>query len=250
MQGKMRHDLYQELFRVENQHWWHLHKRLVIHQFIEKYVTRGRVLDVGAGTGKILSELKLKGWQVIGVDGEKEAIFFSKKRDVPVKLVDLEKGKLLFKRNHFDLVLVLDILEHLKDDGGILKEIKRVIKVNGLVLITVPAYCWLFSYWDKMLGHQRRYSKTLLEKKLKKAGLEVIYLGYFFSLFLFPALLVRLVKTFLGNKKHQVSDFQTTPFRSISLPIIKVYGKIERELLHFLKLPFGLSILCVAQKAE
>ncbi|MFH2062025.1 MAG: methyltransferase domain-containing protein, partial [Candidatus Beckwithbacteria bacterium] len=71
----MRQDLNKELFNVENNHWWHQHKRKLVHQLIQKYVSKpGVVLDVGAGTGKLLEELKLNGWQVSGVDGAIEAV--------------------------------------------------------------------------------------------------------------------------------------------------------------------------------
>lgn len=248
MKSKMRRDLYKELFEVENKHWWHLHKQAVVYKFIERYSAKGRVLDVGAGTGKILSDLKRKKWQVFGIDGEKEALFWAKKRGIKLKFLDLEKERLPFKDNYFDLVLSLDTLEHLKNEGGPLKEIKRVLKPKGIVLITVPAYCWLFSYWDKMLGHKRRYNLKLLKSGVEEVGLRIEYLGYFFCLFLLPALGVRIVKRLSGDKTQQISDFQTTPLPLISLPIIKLYSRIEKWFLRFARLPFGLSILCVARR--
>ena len=242
----MRQDLYQELFEVENNHWWHQHKRKLVHQLISEYLGRpGKVLDVGAGTGKILSELKNKGWQIKGVDGEKEAVRWAKKRGVVIKQHDLTK-KLPFKNNSFDLVVSLDVLEHVKDDVGLLKEMRRVVKPQGIILITVPAYQWLYSYWDKMLGHFKRYSRGDLEKLSLQVKLKPVFVSFYSSFFLIPAMLVRLLKS--KSKKQEVSDFQTTPLAFISVPVLSILGIIERLLIRFIKLPFGMSLVCVFQK--
>ena len=243
---KMRQDLYQELFEVENNHWWHQHKRKLVHQLISKYLGRpGKVLDVGAGTGKILSELKNKGWQIKGVDGEKEAVRWAKKRGVIIKQHDLTK-KLPFKDTSFDLVVSLDVLEHIKDDQKLMQEMKRVVKPGGLIVVTVPAYQWLYSYWDKMLGHFRRYLKGDLEKLCLKVKLKLVFISYYSSFFLLPAMLVRLVKS--KDKNQTASDFQTTPLAFISVPVLSILGIIESLLIRFIKFPFGMSLVCVFQK--
>jgi SAM-dependent methyltransferase len=246
MKGKMKPGLYQELFQVENQHWWHEHKRKLAHFLIQKYARKGRVLDLGAGTGKMLQELEDKGWQTEGLEGEKEAIEWSKKRGVKLRLFDLNKPRLPFKTNSFALAMALDTLEHLSNDLALLKEMKRLAKPQGLILITVPAYPWLFSYWDRMLGHQRRYSRKSVVNLIKKSGLKIEFLSYFSSFWLLPAVLVRVTKSFLSRKP--VSDFQTTPFPSFSLPIIKLLSRVERIILSWTRLPAGLSIVCLARK--
>ena len=242
----MRQDLYKELFEVENDHWWHKHKRKLVHQLISKYVNRpGKVLDVGAGTGKVLSELKLTGWQVEGVDGEKEAVRWAKKRGVVIKKHDLVK-KLPFKDNSFDLVVSLDVLEHIKDDKKLLKEMKRVVKPKGIILVTVPAYQWLYSYWDKMLSHFRRYSKRDLRKLGNQVKLTMTFISYYSSFYLLPAVLVRKIKA--SKPKQAMSDFQTTPLPLVSIPLLTFFGMIERLLIKMTRLPFGMSLVCVFQK--
>jgi len=241
----MRKDLYQELFEIENNHWWHKHKQAVIHQFVYKYANKGRVLDIGAGTGKMLSDLKAKGWEVSGIDREQEAIKWSKKRGIKLKLADIEK-KLPFKKNSFDLILALDVLEHLDKDKNCVKEMNRVLEQNGLIIITVPVYQRLFDYWDKMLGHRRRYSKNSLRKIIKTNEFKIEFLSYFSMFILIPSVLVRLIKKLFN--KTQISDFQTTPLSFISVPILNFLNKIERMLLLFTSLPLGLSLICVIRK--
>lgn len=245
---EMRKDLYKELYEVENQHWWHHHKRAIVHQLIERFASKGMVLDVGAGTGKTLAELKTKGWLAVGLDSEQEAVEWSKKRGIKVRRCDLETEKFPFRSNQFELVLALDVLEHIGDEKEVLSEIRRVLKPKGIVIITVPAYQRLFNYWDKMLGHQRRYTVKLLKKRLQKAGFKISYLSYFCLLFLPLAILVRFIKRLSGKKTQTISDFQTTPLAPISIPLLKLYAKIELLLLQYLSLPFGLSIVGVFER--
>lgn len=242
----MRQDLYEELYLVENNHWWHRHKRKLVHQLVSKYVSRkGKVLDVGAGTGKLLSELKEKGWQVDGVDGAKEAVVQSKRRGIRINQQNLTK-RLKFTANSFDLVTCLDVLEHLEDDQALLNEMKRVVKPNGIILVTVPAYQWLYSYWDKMLNHFRRYSERDLIILGKKTQLRLVFISFFSSFFLLPAIVVRKLKS--GSKKQEVSDFQTTPLAFISVPILNILAGVERLLIKYFRLPFGMSLVCVFRK--
>ena len=242
----MRQDLYQELYTVENDHWWHQHKRNVVKQFINQFARKGKVLDIGSGTGKILEELKNNGWQVYGVDGEKEAIVWSQKRGINCQLLDVTKEKLPFADNYFDLVLALDFLEHIPDEHSVIDEIKRVVKRGGVLIITVPAYQQLFSYWDKMLGHQRRYNKKSLNHLFSEQKLQVIFCSYYFSLLLFPAVLTRFLKQ--RNKKTNKSDFKEVPLKPIILPLISLYTLLEKQMLKIIALPFGLSLICVTQK--
>src|SRR4030042_2375692 len=211
MKGKMRHDLYAELYQIEDHHWWHQHKRLVVKQFIDKFAKKGKALDVGAGTGKMLAELSDDGWDTLGLDGERNAVKWSHRRGMVVKQIDLETDKFPFPDNYFEAVLALDVLEHLRNESFVLTEIRRVLKPKGIVIITVPAYQWLFNYWDKMLGHQRRYSINNFKRKIKEHTFQVVYISYFCALFLPPAILVRLFKQLFGEKRKAVSDFQTTP---------------------------------------
>src|SRR3989344_5206758 len=236
--GRMRTDLYPELFRVEDKHWWHIHKRQVVWHFIHRLKRDpGTVLDIGAGMGKILAELKLHGWQVNGVDSEPQAISLARRRGIKLALADLNQP-LPFTPNRFDLVLCLDTLEHLKNDRQMILEITRVTKPKGLIIISVPAYPWLFSYWDKILGHQRRYSWTTL-KKLISTALKIEYFGFYGFFWLPPAILIRWFK---AKSIQPRSDFLTTPLPWLSLPLLRWLSWVEQQLLKVIQLPWGLSL--------
>lgn len=244
--GIMRKDLYAELFEVENNHWWHQHKRLVCHQILNRFIPRaGKLLDIGTGTGKMLSELKQAGWQVFGVDIEKKAQQESAKRGIYIKTADVSKKPLPFPNSTFDLVTALDLLEHIPNDQFCLREMKRVLKPQGIILISVPAYQQLFSYWDKMVGHYRRYSTKSLKQLCAQTKLKIIYLSYYFSFLLLPALMIRIIKKIL--KLEKTSDFQTNPLPKLLTPFIIILSKIEQSLLRYSRLPFGLSLIGVVK---
>lgn len=242
----MRSDLYQELSWVEDNHWWHIHKRKIVKELIGKYGKGKRVLDIGAGTGKLLAELKESGFQVWGVDSDQRAIKWSKKRNIKILKVDLSKDKLPFKKNHFDLVIGLDILEHLKEPEKILGEIKRVLAQKGKIIVTVPAYLSLFSYWDRMLGHERRYSKKMLSDLFIKGGFKIRWISFFNIFILLPSILVRLFK----SKTNQVeeSDFKIGEGKSLITRGLNVLNLLERLWLKKFSLPFGLSLVIVGEK--
>jgi SAM-dependent methyltransferase len=243
MNGLMRSDLYAELYQVENTHWWHLHKRKLIHKLIKNFAKKGSVLDIGSGTGKILEELKKQKWDIAGIDAEKEAKIWSEKRGIPTQLVDINKQPLPYKNHYFDLVLCLDLLEHVRQDQKIIDKISKILKPNGTLIVSVPAYPSLFSYWDKMLGHYRRYSKKQLTSLFNQTDWELKFISHAFMLNLLPVILVRQFKK--HNKNQSVSDFQTTPLKFISQPLLKLNASFEEFCIPNISLPFGLSIVAV-----
>lgn len=242
----MRSDLYAELYEAEENHWWHRHKRAIAKQILEELKpSQGKVLDVGAGGGKLLSELQKKGWQSSGVDLEPKAKLQSQKRNINIQIADATK-KIPFRTDYFDAVFAVDSLEHMENDWRALEEIKRVTKSGGVIYLSVPAYPALFSYWDKMLGHYRRYSREKLELLVTSTGLKIERLTFYLSFLLLPAMIVRQIKRLLNQNK--VSDFQTMFFPWLVKPMLKLLTQAELVLLKKVNLPFGLSLICVCRK--
>ena len=243
-QGVMRQDLYLELYRVEDQHWWHRQKRRVIHDLIKRYCPEpGRVLDVGCGAGKFLLELQQLGWQTDGID---TVLAQSHKRGLTIQPADLQTQPLPYSKNYFSLVVCLDTLEHMSDDQRLVKEMARVTKTKGIIIISVPAYQWLFSYWDKILGHFRRYNQKTLRRAIAKDQLKIKFISYYFSFLLLPAMFVRLVKVVTRQKRQ--SDFATDPLPVFTHSMVSFLGGLELLWLKRFKIPFGLSLVGVFQK--
>lgn len=241
----MRKDLYKDLYSLEGQHWWHISKRRVVTSCIQYYLKKrdAKILDVGCGTGKNLEQLKKFG-KVYGLDGSSEAIKFCKKRG----LENLELGKaedMPFQQNSFDLITLLDVLEH-TDDNKTLQEVYRILKKDGLLILTVPALSWLWSEWDKILNHRRRYNKYGIISLLNKNKFNVIKATYLYSFLVFPALIIRKMKQSLFRKKEYSSDFQLS--NPLLNRIMGYVSNIEFKLAKKITIPIGTTILVIAKK--
>src|SRR3954467_14600791 len=147
----MKEHTYPIMFRVEQSHWWYTGRRRILASFLEEIcrpVTgrRPRILDVGCGTGANLEMLSQFG-DAEGVDVSQDALAFCRERG----LANVHLGaaeKLPYEDESFDLVTALDVVEHLDDDVGGLKEMRRVLKPQGRALLFVPAFMFLWGVQD------------------------------------------------------------------------------------------------------
>lgn len=240
----MKKYLYNDLYNLEERHWWHINKRELSAQILTKFLLKKnlKLLDVGCGTGKNMEFFKFLG-QVWGVDHSEEALRFCHKRG----LEKIKKGlaeDLPFKKGFFDLLTMFDVLEH-TDDEKAMKEVTRVLKDKGFFLITVPAFNWLWSQWDIALHHKRRYSKKNLINLLEKYDFKIMKISYVYSFLILPILFIRLLKSII-YKKIYPSDFKLSNkfLNSFMLSI----AKLESKLLLKSGVPIGTSIICLAKR--
>lgn len=195
------------------------------------------ILNIGSGTGSDIIEINRYG-KVTVLDINKNALDL-----IPDDLVEnkilADACNIPLKDKSFDLVLALDVLEHIKDDYKVISEIKRILKNNGRFIFTVPAYNFLFSSHDSYLNHFRRYDKKTLKnllKPLKKLELS----NWFFVLFL-PAAFIRLIHK---NKKYKPQKIG----RSVDFLGNKIL-KIENFLFKKgIRYPWGLSFYGIYEK--
>jgi len=142
-----------------------------------------------------------------------------------------------------DAVLLLDVIEHLDDDVAALETARRALRPGGLLVITVPAYRWLWSGHDVALGHRRRYTTRGLSRVVERAGLSVVHASYFNTL-LFPAVaLTRAWKRLMGDASHDLHR----PAPAINRWLERVFA-LERHVVPRVALPFGASLLLVARR--
>lgn len=237
--------LYQDLYLLEEKHWWHLAKRRMVQDLIKTYnrVLHPKILDVGCGTGKNMESFGNLG-EVWGIDKSKEAISFCRKRGLEnVRLSSADNTK--FPDNFFDIITILDVLEH-TDDNKALKEGHRILKEGGLLILTVPAFTWLWSKWDEILHHKRRYDRNHLVNTLKNHNFSIIYVTYLYSFLVLPVLIIRQIKQKLFRKKKYPSDFNLS--NKILNKVINLMSKIEFKIAQKISLPLGTTILVVAKK--
>ena len=142
----------------------------------------------------------------------------------------------------FDLVALLDVVEHLDDPASALRHTGEILSPGGKVLITVPAYQWMWSVHDLEMHHKRRYTGRSLRGLLDRTGFEVEFSTYFNSLLFLPAVVARKLGTLLSVKANPGYGI---PPRPVNKVLSNVLGA-EAEFLKFARLPFGLSILAVA----
>ncbi len=240
----MRKDLYADLVNLEDKHWWHISKRRIVTEFIRIYAKSKKLnlLDIGCGTGRNLDQFRKFG-HTFGLDSSKDAINICKKRGlINTTLGKAEKTP--YKNNFFDIITILDVLEHTNDDKSI-KEIRRILKKGGLLIGTVPAFDWLWSKWDEILHHKRRYTAERLDKLLSNHKFNIIKISYMYAFLVIPIFLIRTIKSFFFRQYYS-SDFKLSlPFID---PILEKLAHIEFFIIKKTYLPFGLSIIFVAKK--
>lgn len=242
----MRKDLYQDLYNLENSHWWHVSKRRAVFKMIKKYsyVSKPKILDVGCGTGRSLEEFKKIG-TVFGLDNSSEALKYCKKRGLKNLILGSAEETHL-QSGYFDVITLLDVLEH-TDDVKTLKEMQRILKKNGIIIITVPAFNCLWSKWDQILQHKRRYTINSLRKQLLLNNLTPVKMTYLFSFLVSPSWLIRQIKQ-LFLKDFYPSDFKlSNPLFNF---LLNSLSKLEFFIAENFFVPFGTSVLTIAKKNE
>ena len=246
---EMMEHTYPILFDVEQSHWWYIGRRRIIEGFIAdicRRVTdrRPRILDVGCGTGANLIMLSKHG-DAEGVDVSEDALAFCRERGLDK--VRLGAGEELpYEDATFDLVTAFDVIEHMDDDLAGLREMRRVLRPGGRVLLFVPTFMFLWGVQDEVSNHRRRYRLPQLQRVLEQAGFEIERMTYANITFFLPILLVR--------KLMRLTGIKTASENNINVPALNgVFGRVlsaESWILRYLNLPFGVSGLCVAKKTE
>lgn len=243
---EMMEHTYPILFRVEQSHWWHIGRRKIIASFVQE-ICRGvtdrrpRILDVGCGTGANLLMLSKYG-DAEGVDISEDALAFC--RDRGLDKVRLGAGEELpYEDASFDLVTALDVVEHMDDDLAGLREMRRVLRPGGRVLLFVPAFMFLWGLQDDVSHHRRRYRLSQLRRVLEEAGFEIERTTYANITFFLPILLIRQLMRVTGIKAESENNINVSAFNGV---LGKLFGA-ETWFLRYVNLPFGVSGICVAR---
>ncbi len=244
-------NLCESLFEMEKKHFWHAGRKEIIWKmlnlFTKKKINNLKMIEFGCGNGNILHYLKTKGLDMEGADASLPALNFCKKRvDVPLYQIDPKKQTLPFLSESYDIAGLFDVLEHIEKDQELLNEIYRICKKRGKIIVTVPANKHIWSYFDILSGHKRRYSKNELALKLEKAGFKIEKIS-FYMFFLFPFMFLRKAGIFKNKNKqfNALLEIKTLPVvNDMLLSILK----LEKILLPKFSLPFGASLICIAKK--
>jgi SAM-dependent methyltransferase len=247
----MKKEFYAEYFKIEDKHWWFVGRRNIFLSVLDKYLPRPadgrerRVLDLGCGTGTMLKYLSRYG-RAQGVDMDEGAVQFCHERGV-YDVQQVGEMPLPFEDDTFDLVTALDVVEHIEDDRAALRELNRIIRPGGMLMISVPAYRFLWGAQDEISHHKRRYTAPEVRERMLEAGFKIRRLSYF-NTFLFPPIAgIRVLRPYKAGSASLKSDFTMTKPGPANSILGKVFA-LEAPLVQRTNLPFGVSILCLAYK--
>ena len=224
-------------------HWWFLGRRAVILAEMARRLPAGRarIAELGCGSGGMLEALSRFG-TAVGV--ETDAVLRARERGLDVRAgalpdtIPLEPGR-------WDAVCLFDVLEHVDDEAGALAACRRLLVPGGRLFVTVPAYAWLWSRHDELLGHRRRYTARGLRQVAERAGFTVERLTYFNTILAPPIMAVRMVRAALRRRGHDLD--RPAPWLNRALAAC---FSAEARLLRWTSPPFGISILLVARRAD
>lgn len=241
----------------EDRHWWFATRTRAILALLDKYVGPGKngrkVLDAGAGAGNMMHHLALYG-DVIGLEYNPKPIPIAQARGFDVR--QGSAAAIPFPDASFDLVALLDTVEHIPDETAVFSETYRVTKPGGSMIVTVPALMWLWSQNDVINLHQRRYSTPELRGKLQAAGWRLPFCSYNFTA-IFPLSAGVIVgRRWLGREpKMESPHFDDDAYQVEMEPaspwlntLLETVGRAEVALLQWMPLPIGTSIIALAQK--
>ncbi len=241
-------DEYRYMYEMEEYHWWFVSRRNFILKTIENFgLTAPKILDIGSGTGANLAALNKVG-KASGVDISEKAVEFCRKRGLSdVTLGPVED--LPHEESTFDIVTCLDVLEHVPDPVKVLREMRKVLKNDGKIVVTVPAFRILWSQHDEALCHLRRYKKKALLHDLSEAGLKAEKVRYLFFTSFFVVAPIRLVRRLIVPKGKACCDTTTLPPKFLN-EFLKFLFKVEMNISMKCELPLGTSLYAVVSKKE
>ncbi|MDT8760468.1 class I SAM-dependent methyltransferase [Sphingomonas psychrotolerans] len=235
--------VYDRMAAHDTTHWWYRARRDILADYLARWAGLpgdARILEIGCGTGHNLPMLaKFGEIDAIEID-ETARAFASERLGKPVGTAPLPELHGV-QPGSYDLVAVLDVIEHVEDDVAALKAIATALKPGGKILITVPAHQWMWSAHDVVNHHKRRYSKRGFEALLAKAGLQGRKLGYFNSL-LFP---VAVAARFAGKLMGKDDSDDSPPAKPLNALFEGIF-RLERHMVGRMPLPPGLSLIALA----
>jgi SAM-dependent methyltransferase len=230
--------------QAEDRHWWYRGRRKVLERVVEdlRLPARARILDAGCGSGRNMVELARHG-TVTGIELSEASVSLARERGAG----EVIAGSVLempFEADSFDLAASLDVIEHLEDDLAALRELRRVVAPGGSLLVTVPAYQWLWSGHDEINHHFRRYTRRSLQRAGEQAGWHQVRTTYFNSLLLPAAILLRVLDRFSRKTTESSLDLWVPP-APLNWLLERPLQMEAAMIAHGGRIPAGLSLLAV-----
>lgn len=234
-----------ELVELEETYWWHVAKRRLVLNLLARHAPPpGLLIEGGIGSCRNLMEFQRLGYAVAGLDVMPDAVALARERGLErVSLQDLAEPW-PFESGSAAAVILLDVLEHLADPVAALMHAHRALAPGAAVIVTVPAYGWLYGQWDRALGHYRRYTARLLRSQAQEAGFQVRLLTHWNSFTLLAAIAVRGFQRVRPRPTPAEFPRVSTWMNRLLLGC----AAAERRLIGRVPVPCGLSLVGVLTK--
>ncbi len=234
-----------ELAELESHYWWHVAKRQLVAGILQReYPPPGRLVEGGVGTAGNLLAFRDLGYTVAGLDCAPESIEIARSRGVTeIQQHDLSQPWPV-PAGSLDIVVLLDVLEHLAEPVAALRHAANALRPGGGIVLTVPAYPFLFGQWDRRLGHYRRYTVPVLRSQAVAAGLRVRWVAHWNSFTLPAAVVSRTLDRLLRRDRPPVFPRVAPGWNAALLAC----ARAERWVLRRVALPLGLSLVGVLSK--
>ncbi|WP_448520252.1 class I SAM-dependent methyltransferase [Rhodoflexus sp.] len=254
----MERKYYEEYYTLERTNWWFKVRNRILMERIEQFAngrTDLKILNIGAGTGRTTELLQAFG-EVSSIEYDAYCVAFTRDK-LPFEVQEGSILDLQFADASFDLVCAFDVIEHVEDDALAVREMKRVCRPGGHVMVSVPAFQFLWSHHDVINHHHRRYTMTGLRQIFEENHAanhphgKIIYSTYFNSLLFPPVAAFRLIAEWLPKnliRKGTGADNNVVPEGSPVNRLLEGIFGIERPMLrNGWKFPFGVSAMLIYQ---
>lgn len=247
-------EIYERMYHSERDNWWFKGRRELVTEMVARASNSSegsvdsalKILDIGCGTGLNSRAFEQFG-EVYGLDISEEALRFSSSRGSS-RLIRGSADDLPLKDGSFDLLCALDLLEHVEDDLGAIREFHRILKPGGHLVLTVPAYMFLWSGHDVALQHKRRYEKRALMKSLESSDFHVERFTYW-NTFLLP--MVTLLRFISRGRQDERSGgrYGLPDLPGILNHLLLRLLRVEKAIINRgYNLAVGVSMICICRR--
>ena len=232
--------------------FWCRTRNRVLHQVFERFTDRSRpldVLEIGCGIGGVIASLRrMPNLRLTGSEIYIQGLRYARAKMPDVDFIQLDATDIPF-RGAFDVVGAFDVLEHIEEDELVMRQVHEALRPDGLFIVTVPQYQWMWSPLDEIVHHKRRYSRREMQDKLRRAGFELVYMTSFVTA-LFPSMLLTRLRP---RRRRPSGDIKAEFAEWVILPgplnrLCDWISRLDEAILKCgVTLPFGGSLLAVAR---
>ncbi len=242
-----------DCFAVEDASFWFKHRNDCIVSMIKRFPfeSSAPIFDIGGGNGYVCAGLLDAGFKAVLIEPGQAGASNAKKRGVQT-VVCATTDTARIATESLPAVGLFDVIEHMEDDVAFLGSIRKLMRPNGMLYATVPAYRMLWSHEDIIAGHYRRYSRKTISKALSSSGFQVVYASHFFQLLPLPIFLLRTLPYKLGiSRQNQVAANMARDHkagsRALNRILASAHGREIRKISAGSEMGFGGSCILAAR---